>query len=381
VTDAAPEYAVTSDDARFMRRALTLAARARTHPNPMVGAVVVRDGRIVSEGWHKGYVNGISTDHAETMAFAAAGDAAQGATVYVTLEPCAHRFRSDGTPRTPCAERCIRAGVLRVVAAMQDPDERVSGQGFAMLRAAGIAVTVGVEEAKARELNRAYIRQRTTGLPYITHKAAMTLDGKIAAAGGDSQWITGEEARAHVHRLRHRVDAIVTGIGTVLADNPRMTTRLPHGNGHDPLRVIIDSNLRLPTIAAVARPGTLIFTTESADEKQIAALSATGAEIVVVPATAAGRVEVTIAAQVLAERGLYDILLESGGALASSFWNAGLVNRALFFIAPKIIGGAEAATPIDGAGISRRMAEAVRLKPFRVRRFGSDIALEAEVDT
>jgi diaminohydroxyphosphoribosylaminopyrimidine deaminase / 5-amino-6-(5-phosphoribosylamino)uracil reductase len=381
VTDAAPEYAVTSDDARFMRRALTLAARARTHPNPMVGAIVVRDGRIVGEGWHRGYINGISTDHAETMAFADAGDAAQGATVYVTLEPCAHRVRSDGTPRTPCAERCIRAGALRVVAAMQDPDERVSGQGFAMLRAAGIVVNVGVEEAKARALNRAYIRQRTTGLPYITHKAAMTLDGKIAAAGGDSQWITGEAARAHVHRLRHRVDAIVTGIGTVLADNPRMTTRLPHGNGHDPLRVIIDSNLRLPTTAAVARPGTLIFTTESADKEQIAALSATGAEIVAVPATAAGRVEVTIAAQVLAERGLYDILLESGGALASSFWNAGLVNRALFFIAPKIIGGADAATPIDGAGISRRMAEAVRLKPFRVRRFGSDIALEAEVDT
>jgi diaminohydroxyphosphoribosylaminopyrimidine deaminase / 5-amino-6-(5-phosphoribosylamino)uracil reductase len=370
---------VTPDDAQFMRHALTLAARARTHPNPMVGAVVVKEGRIVGEGWHKGYVNGVSTDHAETVALAAAGEAARGATMYVTLEPCSHTAKSDGTPRTPCAERCIRSGVARLVAAMEDPDERVSGQGFAALRAAGIAVTVGVEEARARILNHAYIRHRTSGLPYITHKAAMTLDGKIAAVGGDAKWITGDAARAHVHRLRHRADALVTGIGTVLADDPQLTTRLAKGNGRDPLRVIIDSRLRLPAKANVARTGTLVIGAEGTDAARIAAVEATGAEVVTVPADTAGRVEVTAAARLLAERGLFSVLLESGGELAASFWKAGLVNRALFFIAPKVVGGAAAASPIGGAGLSRCMADAVRVHNFSVRRFGSDIALEAEV--
>jgi diaminohydroxyphosphoribosylaminopyrimidine deaminase/5-amino-6-(5-phosphoribosylamino)uracil reductase len=364
-----------------MRRALTLAARARTHPNPMVGAVVVKDGRIVGEGWHKGYVDGISTPHAEAMALAAAGEAAQGATMYVTLEPCSHFTKSDGTPRTPCSERCIRAGVVRIVAAMEDPDERVSGTGFAAMRAVGISVVVGVEEARARILNHAYIRHRTTGLPYITHKAAMTLDGKIAAVGGDAKWITGEVSRAYVHRLRHRADALITGIGTVFADDPQLTTRLPGGNGKDPLRVIIDSRLRLPETAKVAGMGTLVIGTEGSDPSRIAAIEATGAEVVTVPANASGRVEVTAAARLLAERGLFTVLLESGGELAAAFWEAGLVNRALFFIAPKVIGGAVAATPVGGAGVSHCMADAIRVQDFKVRRFGSDVALEAEVST
>ena len=370
---------VSAEDRVLMRRALKLAAQSRTHPNPMVGAVVVREGRIVGEGWHKGYVDGIATPHAEAMAFAAAGEAANGATVYVTLEPCAHYFRSDGAPRIPCSARCITARVSRVVCAMEDPDARVAGRGFAMMREAGIEVVVGVEEAAARKLNHAYIRHRTTGLPYITHKAAMTLDGKLAAPGGDSKWVTGETSRAAVHRLRHHADALIVGIGTVLTDNPQLTTRLRRGNGRDPLRVVIDSRLRLPSAARLSRPGTLVLTTERADEEKSLSLASCGVEVVKVPADAEGRVAVRAAAEFLAERGLLSILLESGGSLAASFWEARLISRALFFIAPKVIGGTESVTPIDGRGLAQIMGNAVQLEISRVRRLDGDVAIEAEV--
>jgi diaminohydroxyphosphoribosylaminopyrimidine deaminase / 5-amino-6-(5-phosphoribosylamino)uracil reductase len=370
---------VDPEDKEFMRRALRLAAQARTHPNPMVGAVVVREGQVLGEGWHKGYVDGIATPHAEAMAFAAAGEAARGATVYVTLEPCAHSFRSDGAPRIACAERCITAQVSRVVCPMEDPDTRVSGRGFAMMREAGIEVVVGVEEAAARKLNHAYIRHRTTGLPYITHKAAMTLDGKIAAPGGDSKWVTGEAARAEVHRLRNRSDALIVGIGTVLTDDPQLTTRLSRGNGNDPVRVVIDSRLRLPATSHVARPGTLVLTTEQAESGEGMALEACGVEVIKLPSDSEGRVDVRAVAEFLAERGLLSILLESGGSLAASFWEARLISRALFFIAPKVIGGTESVTPVDGQGLAQIMGNAVQLEISRVRRLGADVAIEAEV--
>jgi len=199
-----PDTDASAEARAHMRRALALARRGRTHPNPMVGAVVVSpEGRVVGEGWHRG----VGTLHGEAMALERAGDAARGATVYVNLEPCSHLHRPNGEPRYPCSVRCIDAGVARVVTAMEDPDPLVSGKGFARLRAAGIDVVVGVCEAEARALNRAYVKHRTTGLPYVLHKAAMTFDGKICAPGGDSRWITGEAARAHVHRIRHRVAA------------------------------------------------------------------------------------------------------------------------------------------------------------------------------
>ena len=262
------------DDTRFMRRALALARRGTPHPNPYVGAVVVREGAIVGEGFHprQGEL------HAEAFAFAAAGDAARGATLYVTLEPCSH---TQGG-RIPCVARCLAAGILRAVIAQEDPDPRVSGQGLAQLREAGVAVTVGVGETQARALNRAYIKHRTTGLPYIVHKAAMTLDGKIAAASGDSHWVTGETARAYVHRLRNRMDAILVGAGTVRADDPRLTTRLARGNGNDPIRVLIDSRLTTPVSAAAIRAAqtsaatTLVATVIGADPGRRAALEAAG---------------------------------------------------------------------------------------------------------
>ena len=360
-----------------MRRALVLARRSRTHPNPMVGAVVVKDGRLVGEGWH----HGVGTPHAEAAAFADAGDATRGATIYVTLEPCSHTHNKDGSTRISCASRCIAAGVSRVIIAMVDPDERVSGTGIAQLRRAGIDISVGLEEKTARALNAAYIKQRTTGYPYITHKAAMTLDGKIAATGGDSRWITGESARSWSHRhLRNRADAILVGAGTVLADDPSLTTRLPDGNGHDPLRVVIDSSLRTPLTAKVSGAGTLFLAAEGkATRQRIAEMQTTGAEVLELPPDANGYVDVDAAARLLAERGKYGILLEGGGELASAFWQAKLIDRVVFFIAPKVIGGREAKSPVEGAGLSRFMAEAATLKSMTIRRLGQDIALEGEV--
>jgi diaminohydroxyphosphoribosylaminopyrimidine deaminase/5-amino-6-(5-phosphoribosylamino)uracil reductase len=372
-----PETFFTPADSRLMRRALVLARRARTHPNPMVGAVVVKDGRIVGEGWHQG----VGTPHAEAAAFTAAGEAARGATLYVTLEPCSHTHNTDGSPRTSCAGRCLAAGVSRVVVAMVDPDARVSGRGITCLRDAGIAVSVGLQEKTARALNAAYIKHRTTGYPYIIHKAAMTLDGKIAATGGDSRWITGERSRAWAHRhLRHRADAIIVGVGTVLADNPSLTTRLPGGNGHDPLRVILDSGLKTPLTAQVARAGTLFITAKGkADNERITALQSTGAEVMELPSGSDGYIDLQAVARLLAERGIYSVLLEGGGELAFSFWQAKLIDKAVFFIAPKVIGGRESKSPVEGAGLSRSMADAVTLDRLIVRRIGQDIALEGEV--
>lgn len=371
-----PATTTDDDDIRFMRRALALARRGRhTHPNPRVGAVIVREGKIVGEGWHKG----VGTPHAETDALAnTPGDAARGATIYVTLEPCS--FTGGG--RTPCSRRCIDAGIARVVGAMTDPDPRVSGNGYAQLRAAGISVTVGVEESAARALNAPYIRHRETGLPTITHKTAMTLDGKIASDSGASKWITGDAARAWTHRhLRNRVDAIVVGIGTVLADDPSLTTRLPSGNAHDPLRVVIDSRLQTPVSAKVARPGTLIAVRGDADPDRRAALAATGAEVVAFPESGRG-IDLDALVRHLADaRGAYDILLEGGGGIAAAFYAAGLVDKVIYMIAPKILGGRDAKTPVEGAGgLAATPTDAVRVQNLRVRRFGPDLALEGEIE-
>jgi len=369
---------VAAEDAHWMRRALVLARRGRTHPNPRVGAVIVQNGRVIGEGFHRG----VGTPHAEAAALAASHASVQGATMYVTLEPCSFTSYPDGRLRVPCSQRCIDAGVSRVVVAMVDPDTRVAGRGIAQLRDAGISVTVGVEESTALGLNVAYSKHRTTGLPYILHKAAMTLDGKIAASGGDARWVTGEKARFYTHRaLRHRADAIVIGIGTVLADDPELTTRLPGGNGQNPQRVIIDSRLRTPITAKVVRPGTwIVAAEEQADPQRAAALGAAGVEVILLPAGSEGSgVDVSAVARLLAERDKLLVLLEGGGELAAAFWQAKLIDKVIFFIAPKVIGGRDATTPVEGAGLSRSMADAAQLGTFQVRRFGQDIALEGEV--
>ncbi len=342
-----------------MRRALRLTNRVKAHPSPGVGAVIVRDGELISEGW----TYQTPKVHAEAMALGLAGERARGATLYTTLEPCSHWIRPDGSERVPCTHHCIQAGVARVVAATLDPNPQVCGDGFAQLQAAGIVLTVGVCEEQAQEAHRAFLKHQRTGLPFVTHKAAMTLDGKLAASHAESLAITSESARRAVHRLRAKSDAVIVGVGTVLSDDPELTVRLVRGA--NPTPVIFDSQLRTPQMARLNRPGTLILTcvknTPSWD-----------AEILTLPTDALGRVSVPAALALLAERGLLELLLESGGALAAAFWAANAVDCALFFIAPKLIGGSHAPTPLDGPGLP----VPITLENLRVRRYGPDLALE-----
>ena len=372
-----------------MRRALMLAKRGKfTHPNPKVGAVIVKNGEIIGEGWHVRP----GTPHAEAMAFAAAGENARGATIYVTLEPCAHTQNADGSPRLSCAERCVEAGVSRLVCAMQDPDPRTSGRGFALLRNAGVGVSVGLGEADARALNRPFIKHRETGLPYVLHKAAMTLDGKIATVGGSSRWITGAESRAYVHRaLRNTVDAVVVGVGTVIADDPSLTVRLTDRetvadsansrNVHTPLRVVIDSGLQIPSAAKVVTAGTVVYASDTMiSRRRVPEITERGAEVVLLSSGADGRVDLSAAMRHLAqERGALSLLLESGGELAAGFYAARLVDTALFFVAPKLVGGRNAPTPLGGDGLTNDMNGAFRTGRIRVKRFGADIALYADI--
>ncbi len=367
-----------------MKRALVLARRGgRTAPSPQVGALVVRDGRIVGRGWHRGP----GTPHAETMALADAGaDQTRGATLYVTLEPCSFWAYADGRSRVPCSHRCIEADVGRVVGAMVDPDVRVSGDGYRQLEAAGVAVTVGVCGDLAQRFIAPFVKHRTTGLPYIVHKTAMTLDGKIAASDGSSKWITGPQARAWAHRhLRARADAIVVGIGTILADDPELTERTERSSGRSgnerPLaRVIIDRSLRTPPGARVAQPGTVIVAANGhADSARRAALERAGAEVVTLPGLPnSGGVDAPDLARFFADRDWYAVLLEGGGETAARFWESGLVDKAFYFVAPKIIGGRDARTPVEGAGVAENMASAVCLDIKNIKRLGPDVLIEAD---
>ena len=361
-----------------MARAVRLAQQSnRTSPNPRVGAVLVRDGVCVGEGWHRG----VGTDHAETMALSAAGDAARGATLYVTLEPCVHERRLDGSHRIPCVHRCIEAGVGRVVAAIEDPDPQVCGRGLMALREAGVSVETGTGAGPVLRLLRGYLHQRRTGAPLLTHKVAMTMDGKLAAVGGDSRWVTGPAARRAVHRARRVADAVVVGVGTVLADDPSLDVRLPgaHSN-HNPVALVVDSRLRTPVDARVVRPGTVIATIEgggSSDRGRC--LTDVGASLWELPANPQGRVDLSSLKDAMARKGWCDVLLEVGGQLGAAFHAESLVDRVWVLIAPKLIGGADAPTPLDGPGLSHRIGDAHRLTNVSVGRYGDDISIEAEV--
>ena len=363
------------DETRHMRRALRLAALGRhASPNPMVGCVLVNDnGQIVGEGWHPK----AGEPHAEVFALRGAGEQARGATVFVTLEPCSHHGR---TP--PCAEALLAAGVKRVVCAMADPDRRVAGRGFERLRAGRVEVSVGLLEAEARALNAAYVKHREIGLPWVVLKTAMTLDGKIATSTGASKWITSPISRLAVHRqLRDRCDAIVTGVGTVLADDPSLTSRLTHKMGRDPWRVVVDSRLRTPLDSQVVRLAgkdgrTIIATLGGADPARQAELEAQGCEILICD-SADGRVDLADLLRRLGTRGdMIGVLIESGGQLAASLLAQDLADRWLAFIAPKVIGGEAAPGPIGGLGISK-MAEARSVQFRRIRHCGPDIVIDA----
>ncbi|BCV20980.1 bifunctional diaminohydroxyphosphoribosylaminopyrimidine deaminase/5-amino-6-(5-phosphoribosylamino)uracil reductase RibD [Moorella sp. Hama-1] len=357
-------------DTIFMRRALDLARRGlgRTSPNPAVGAVIVKDGRVIGEGYHQK----AGTPHAEIHALQAAGPAARGSTLYVTLEPCCHYGR---TP--PCTEAIIAAGIRRVVAAMADPNPRVAGGGFQALRQAGIEVETGLLAEEARQLNEAFIKYITTGNPWVTLKMALTLDGKIATRTGAARWITGPEARERAHELRDTHDAILVGIGTVLADDPELTTRLPGVRGRDAVRVILDSHLRLPLTARVvslrsAAP-TLVATTAAAPAEAREELAARGVQVLVLPAEA-GRVAWQPLLAELARRQITSILVEGGSGVNATALAAGVVDKVIAFIAPKIFGGVEAPGPVGGLGVADPGA-AWQLERLAVKRCGEDLML------
>jgi diaminohydroxyphosphoribosylaminopyrimidine deaminase/5-amino-6-(5-phosphoribosylamino)uracil reductase len=349
----------------FMRLALHEAAKGlgRTSPNPAVGAVIVKDGRVVARGHHER----AGGPHAEVVALRRAKGRAAGADLYTTLEPCDHFGK---TP--PCSLAIIEAGVRRVFVATQDPNPRVNGRGIARLRAAGVQVVTDVLRADCEALNAPWFRYITTGRPYVTLKAAITLDGRIATRTGDSRWVTGEEARAEVHRLRDVVDAVLVGSGTALADDPRLTARLPRGRGRDPVRVVLDSRLRLPRRLALFHPTSAAPTLVAHVTDREPRLGP-GVEALRCRATREGRVSVPDLLVRLAARGITHLLVEGGGEVASSFIRAGAVDRLVLFVAPKMVGG-DGVPWLAGPG-ARRMADAIPLDVRELRRAGDDIVI------
>jgi diaminohydroxyphosphoribosylaminopyrimidine deaminase/5-amino-6-(5-phosphoribosylamino)uracil reductase len=361
---------MTDKDTAYMKLALRLAAKGAgwVSPNPMVGAVVVKDGQVVGRGYHRR----AGAPHAEVEALKAAGGAARGAELYVTLEPCNHQGK---TP--PCTEAILAAGVRRVVMATRDPNPRVTGGGAERLAAQGVEVAVGPMAAEARQLNEAWFHWVRTGQPWVVVKAACSLDGKIATATGESQWLTGEAARAVGHRLRHRVDAIVVGIGTVLADNPQLTCRLPSRRAKDPIRIVLDSRLRLPLTSRLlnlksAAP-TWVACTSPALTGQIRALEAQGAEVLVLPPDA-GRVSLPALLELLGARQVQSLLVEGGAETLGSFFDRGLVHQFNFFYAPKILGGLKAPGMVAGRGVIH-LGEAHIARKVKIRRVGPDLLI------
>ncbi len=357
---------ILQTDIDYMRRALALAelGRGLVSPNPMVGCVVVRDGKIVGEG-HHARAGGA---HAEVDALCHAGDVS-GATVYVTLEPCAH----DGkTP--PCVNLLREKKPRRVVAAMIDPNPQVSGKGVAALQAAGIEVEVGVLEEEARLLNEYFIKHVTTGLPFVIVKCGMSLDGKIATRTGDSRWVTGEESRLLVHQLRNEVDAILVGSRTVMLDNPTLTTRLPEGKAKDPIRVILDSAEYLDSDRRVFRvesdAPTWVAVPDDRDFE--------GADDIIRVPGGDGGIDIGLLMKELGKRNVTSVLIEGGGTTHASAFEAGIVDKVLFFVAPKIIGGRDAITPVEGDG-AEHMADVVPLERMTARAIGEDILITAYV--
>ncbi|AEG14827.1 riboflavin biosynthesis protein RibD [Desulfofundulus kuznetsovii DSM 6115] len=362
-------------DEYYMQMALDLARRAlgRTSPNPMVGAVLVKDGQVIGRGYHAR----AGTPHAEIHALNEAGEQAAGATLYVTLEPCCHRGRTG-----PCTEAILDAGVKRVVAAMTDPNPLVAGRGLERLRQAGVEVTVGVMEEEARKLNEVFVKYITTRRPFVVLKAAMSLDGKIATRTGESRWITGPRARLAVHRLRDRYDAILVGVNTVLKDNPSLTTRISGENGKDPVRIIVDSLARTPPDARVitqqSPAPTIVAVTERAPVQNLRRLEEAGAQVLVVPGPGL-RVDLEVLMKELARREITSVLVEGGGEIHASFLKSRLVDKVVWFISPLIIGGRQAPGPVGGEGPAR-LAEAVRLKDVSLTRYGGDFCVEGYVD-
>lgn len=356
-------------DSFYMALALELAARGNgtTSPNPLVGAVLVKDGRIVGRGWHER----AGAPHAEVAALTEAGDEARGATLYVTLEPCSHHGR---TP--PCADAVIRAGVRRVVAAMEDPNPLVAGSGLAKLAEAGIATDVGLHGEEARRQNEGFILSVVEKRSFVHLKLGATLDGKIATGGGESRWITSEESRETVHLLREQTGAVLVGVETALKDNPRLTARVPGKPERMTLRVILDRSLRGTTRISMLGAGeaasTLVICGERAPGDRFERFAATGARVERVPETEGGMLDLRKVLEFLYSMGRMEVLVEGGARTARAFLDQRLVDRIHFFYAPKILGGASSLSMIGGEG-PERLSEAVKISDLLVYTVGPDV--------
>ena len=353
------------NDEIFMREALRIAknAEGRTSPNPLVGAVVVRDGRIIAEGWHRQ----AGTPHAEVHALNMAGELAKNSTLYVTLEPCSHFGR---TP--PCANKIVESGIKKVVVAMKDPNPKVAGRGLEILKSAGIEVEVGILEDDAKKLNEVFLKWITKKMPFVTAKFACSLDGKIATSTGESQWISCAESRKFTHHLRDINDAIMVGSGTVSADNPTLTARIE--GGKNPARIVIDSLAKTPldfNVVCDKKAETIFAVTENAPSEKISALKNAGVEIIF---AGTEKVDLKILLEKLAEREITSVLVEGGGTLHFSLLELGLVDKVFAFIAPKIIGGQNSKTAVEGKGFEK-LSDAVNLKNLTAEKIGDDILI------
>ncbi len=361
-----------------MRRALELAAlgEGRTAPNPPVGAVIVRDGQVIGEGHHAR----VGEPHAEVMALRDAGERARGATLFVTLEPCVHQGRTR-----PCVDAVVGAGIARVHVGVVDPNPRVSGRGIELMRAAGMKVEVGLYAAAARALIAPYAELMLHGRPHVTAKYAMTLDGRIATRSGDSRWVSGEASRRRAHAMRDAADAILVGAGTVLADDPCLTTRNPDIERdpppRSPLRVILDSRGRLPLTSRVFDPallGQTLLATVDAPADVVEALIERGIDVIRLPEDGTGRVSLPALLDDLGDRGIMALLVEGGAGVLGAFFDGALVQRCCAFVAPKIVGGAEAPGPVGGLGAAR-MNESIGSIETRFERLGDDLLITAEM--
>ncbi len=363
------------DDQHFMQMALDLAVKGEgfTSPNPLVGAVLVKDGQVVGSGYHEV----IGGPHAEVNAIDAAGDRAAGATLYVTLEPCNHTGR---TP--PCTRKILESGISRVVVAMSDPNAKVIGGGLKFLQHNGIPVTQGVCEKQAQKQNEAFIKYIRTGQPFVIAKCAATLDGRIATRTGDSKWVTGEAARQFVHILRHAVDAIMVGINTVRKDNPSLTTRLDDRQGKDPVRIILDTHLSIVPDARVLQQTsvseTILVAGQGVARSKKTAFEKAGARVIE-SSLKDNRIDMSALMDQLGELEICSLLIEGGSRVLASAFKAGIVDKVLFFYGPKILGGDDGVPICSGPG-AELMNQSTAVKEIAVRRFADDILIEGYIE-
>ena len=356
-----------------MREAISIAMKGKgwTSPNPLVGAVLVKDDQVVGRGYHAR----AGAPHAETCVLQEAGKKAQGATLYINLEPCCHWGR---TP--PCTQALVKSGIQRIIIGMVDPNPLVSGKGIEELRRAGIEVEIGLLGEEARRINETFIKYVATGRPFVTLKAAISLDGKIATVSRQSRWITGPRSRLEAHKLRAQVDAILVGIETVLADDPQLTVRLKRGSWNNPKRIVVDSALRIPLDAKVLNPPepeTMVATTPKASDETISLLKEKGIQVLIIPEKE-GRVDLIALMEELGRREITNILVEGGGEVNAAVLQERLVDKVVFFIAPLLIGGKGAPGAIGGEGFPV-LEEAVKLKRIQVKRLDPDIMIQGYI--